>query len=56
LRLYPLDRLYDEVAFIAYHFHWPYSEIVQMDHQERQHWVEQITGINTRLNEAAGEK
>jgi hypothetical protein len=47
---YPLDRLYEEMAYIAYHFHWPYGEIVHMDHAERQRWVDQIVAINTRPN------
>lgn len=50
---YPLDRLYEEVAYIAYHFHWPREEILAMDHLERKSWVEQIAGINRRLNDAA---
>lgn len=50
---YPLDRLYEEVAFIAYHFHWPHEEIIGMDHRERQKWVEEISKINRRLS---GEK
>ncbi len=50
---YPLDRLYEEVAFIAYHFHWPYAEIINMEHRERQRWVEEISRINQRLS---GEK
>jgi Family of unknown function (DUF6760) len=48
---YPLDRLLEEVAYVAYHFHWPYDEIMNMEHAERQRWVEQIAQINTRLNE-----
>jgi len=54
--VYPLGRLYEEVAYIAYHFHWPYREIMQMDHRERQRWVEEIAAINTRLNEMATER
>lgn len=50
---YPLDRLLEEVAYVAYHFHWPYDEIMNMEHAERQRWVEQIAQINTRLNEGA---
>ncbi|RLC95491.1 MAG: hypothetical protein DRI39_00015 [Chloroflexi bacterium] len=48
---YPLDRLYEEVAYIAYYFHWPRREILEMEHQERQRWVEEIGGINRRLSE-----
>jgi hypothetical protein len=43
--------LLEEVAYIAYHFHWPYEEIVHMEHAERQQWVDQVAQINTRLNE-----
>lgn len=48
--IYPLDRLYEEMAYIAYHFHWSWDELVQMDHRERQRWVDEIVAINTRLN------
>ena len=47
---YPLDRLYEEVAFIAYHFHWSHEEIMQMEHRERQRWVEEISKINRTMS------
>ena len=50
---YPLDRLYEEVAFIAYHFHWSHEDIMNMEHRERQRWVEEISRIN---RERSGEK
>lgn len=50
---YPLDRLYEEVAYIAYHFHWPPEAILRMEHGERQTWAEQIAAINRRLSEGA---
>jgi hypothetical protein len=28
---------------------------MQMDHRERQLWIDEIVDINTRLNEMAGE-
>ena len=49
---YPLGRLHQEVAFIAYHFHWPLSEILDLPHPMRQRWVEEISDINERLNRA----
>src|SRR5215470_12113203 len=51
---YPSDRLFEEEAYIAYHFHWPHGQIMNLDHRERQRWVEEIAKINKRLNEAAG--
>ena len=47
---YPLDRLYEEVAFIAFHFHWPFEEIINLEHRERQRWVEEISRINQRMS------
>jgi hypothetical protein len=47
---YPSGRLYEEVAYIAYHFHWPHEQILALEHGERQIWVEEIARINQRLN------
>lgn len=47
---YPLDRLYEEVAFIAYHFNWSHEGIMGMEHRERQKWVEEISKINRQLS------
>ena len=49
---YPSDRLFEEVAYIAHHFHWPYEQIMQMEHSERQQWVAEIAKINRQLAEA----
>ena len=51
---YPVERLYDEVAYIAFHFHWPHTEILMLEHHERTRWVAQIAAINRRLNDAGG--
>lgn len=39
------------MAYIAYHFHWPLSELLDLEHRERIRWVEEISAINKRLNE-----
>lgn len=49
---YPLDRLYEEVAYLAYHFHWPRDTILSMEHPERLRWVSEVAAINRRLNES----
>jgi hypothetical protein len=48
---YPSARLHEEVAYLAYHFHWSYQEVMQLDHRERQRWVAELADINRRLNE-----
>jgi hypothetical protein len=47
---YPLDRLYEEVAFVAYHFHWSSAEIMDLEHRERRRWCEEISKINKKLS------
>ena len=42
--------LYEEVAFIAYHFHWPLETIVQLEHSDRLRWVKEISTVNERRN------
>jgi hypothetical protein len=46
--------LSEEVAYIAYHFHWPHEEIMGMEHRERRRWVDEIARINKRLDEERG--
>jgi hypothetical protein len=47
---YPLDRLVEEVAFVAYHFHWPHEEVMALEHADRRRWVAEISSINERMN------
>ena len=47
---YAPDRLYEEVAYVAYHFHWSMDEILDMEHPLRQRFVEEIGRINRRLS------
>ena len=47
---YAPDRLYEEVAYVAYHFHWSLDEILDMEHPLRQRFVEEIGRINRRLS------
>jgi hypothetical protein len=51
---YPIEDIKEEVAFIAYHFHWPHDEIMAMEHRDRRSWCEEITKINKKLNQEHG--
>ena len=48
---YAAERLYEEVAYVAYHFHWSLDEIMDLEHADRQRFVEEIASINRRLSE-----
>jgi len=49
---YPQEQLFQEIAYIAYHFHWPLDGILDMEHEERHTWLRQIARINREINEA----
>ncbi|MEH6374880.1 DUF6760 family protein [Streptomyces sp. KLMMK] len=51
---HPAQRLREEVAYIAYHFHWGYADLLSLTHEERRAWVREIAGINTALAEGRG--
>jgi hypothetical protein len=42
---YPLDLLHEEVAFIAYHFHWSREQLLELEHDERRRWVDEIAKL-----------
>jgi hypothetical protein len=50
---YDSDRLFEEIAYIAYHFHWSLDDILDLEHPLRRRFVEEIGRINERLNEEA---
>ncbi|HKV78334.1 MAG TPA: DUF6760 family protein [Candidatus Sulfotelmatobacter sp.] len=45
-----MQTLYEEVAFVAYHFHWAPEVIVNLEHMDRIRWVKEISAINERVN------
>lgn len=48
---YATNRLYEEVAYVAYHFHWSLDEILDLEHPTRTRFVEEIGRINRRMSE-----
>ena len=49
--LYPADKIYEEIAFLAYYTHWQCGEIASFSHNERRRWCEEISKINSKLND-----
>lgn len=48
---YGADRIYQEVSYVAYHFHWPPEAILDLEHPQRLRYVAEIADINKRLSE-----
>ena len=45
---YAPERLHEEVAYVAYHFHWGHAEILELEHLDRRRYVAEIAGLVTR--------
>jgi hypothetical protein len=44
------DRIYEEVAYVAYYFHWSLDEILDLEHPVRRRFVHEIAQINERIS------
>lgn len=51
IRTYPAEKIYEEAAFIAYYMHWSHDDIMAMSHRERLRWCDEISKINSKLNQ-----
>ena len=49
---YATERLYAEIAYVAYYLHWARDDILDLEHAERQRYVTQIAALNTRISES----
>ena len=48
---YATDSLYEEIAYVAYHFSWSFDEILELEHPVRQRFVTEIGAINERITQ-----
>ncbi len=39
---YAADQLHAEIAYVAYHFHWSWPDIVDLEHADRRRFVREI--------------
>ncbi|HWE57103.1 MAG TPA: DUF6760 family protein [Acidimicrobiales bacterium] len=46
---YAADQLYEEVAYVAYYFHWSEDSILDLEHSSRQQYLAQISKINDQI-------
>jgi len=47
---YAADRLFEEVAYVAYYLHWPLDTILDMEHPVRERFIDEIGSINTAIS------
>jgi hypothetical protein len=51
---YDLDGLWEELAYLAYHFHWPLREVLDLEHGDRRLLVQQAAALNRRAWKEVG--
>ena len=50
MKTYPAEKIYEEAAFISYYNHWSHDDIMSMSHRDRIRWCDEISKINSKLN------
>nr|WP_300129569.1 DUF6760 family protein [uncultured Butyricicoccus sp.] len=48
--MYPQERLYQEMTFLAYYLHWSRNEVMQLSHLERRRWCQEVSAVNQKLS------
>ncbi len=47
---YATDRIHEEIAYIAFHFHWSLESILDLEHRDRRRYTEQIAALVSRAS------
>ena len=48
---YASDRLFEEIAYVAYHLNWSLEELLDLEHPDRRRIVAEIDQLNRRAEE-----
>ncbi len=40
------DELFAEVAYLAYHFHWGFDELLDLEHGIRRRFITEVGALN----------
>ena len=46
---YATERVWEEVAYVAYYLHWDLDKILDLEHPVRERVISEIGKIHTRL-------
>ena len=48
MRQYPVDALWDEIAYLAFHLHWELDSLLDLEHADRVRLVTNVAELNRR--------
>jgi hypothetical protein len=46
---YPVEWVYEEMAFLAYYLHWDLATLLELEHEERRRWCDEVSKLNRKL-------
>jgi hypothetical protein len=52
MKRYPESNLWDEVAYLAYHLHWEFDALLDLEHRDRTRLIRAVADLNHRSIEA----
>jgi hypothetical protein len=55
VKRYPVEALWQEIAYLSYHLHWSLDELLDLEHMDRVRLVRAVVSLNQRAWEAARE-
>jgi hypothetical protein len=53
---YPAEAIWQEVAFLAYHLHWPLVDLLDLEHADRVRLIRAVSNLNKQAWEAVRER
>ena len=45
---YPVEVLWQEIAYLAYHLHWPFDTLLDLEHGDRIRLLQEVGTLNER--------
>jgi len=55
VKRYPVESLWQEISYLAYHLHWSLDDLLDLEHMDRVRLVRAVVSLNQRAWEAARE-
>jgi hypothetical protein len=52
---YPTEALWQEIAYLAYHLHWDFDQLLELEHADRVRLVRAVAALNAQAWEAVRE-
>lgn len=55
MKRYPETALWDEIAYLAYHLHWSFDDLLDLEHRHRTRLISRVRELDRRTRDRARE-